>query len=306
MARFILALALLAATASAFVPGAPTAIAQQRATDASKSPAGDSSTALAYGYNSYNNGRGFLEYNDYFDRSTPNGEYVDPYSSYGRDKEQSSTYQPLFNQNRGYYNTGYSNGSYNNGYGRGYRTGRLSDEGKWGNGGYGYNALPSRSSYGGYRSSGRLSDMGKGYGYGPYSDGYRSGGSRDAYGRAYDRGYNDYRGYGGYRSGRLSDEGKYYNGGRRSYDGYNDSYRYGGYRTGRLSDEGRYYRGGYNGPYRSGYSSGYGYDSRPKGYGGITPTNDYRYSQSGTYKPLFGTGRSSYEEMAYSPNRYVS
>jgi len=66
MARFILALALLAATASAFVPGAPTAIAQQRATDASKSPAGDSSTALAYGYNSYNNGRGFLEYNDYF------------------------------------------------------------------------------------------------------------------------------------------------------------------------------------------------------------------------------------------------
>lgn len=70
MARFILSLALLAATASAFVPATPSApLVASKCADDKKSvvAASDSSTALAYGYNSYNNGRGgFVEYNDYF------------------------------------------------------------------------------------------------------------------------------------------------------------------------------------------------------------------------------------------------
>lgn len=86
-----------------------------------------------------------------------------------------------------------------------------------------------------------------------------------------------------------SNYGDLYNNNRGGYYG-------GGYRTGRLSDQGKYYSDGYGyngyGYGRSGYSGGYsgGYaDNRYSG--GLTPYYQNQYGRgSSTYKPLFGGG----------------
>lgn len=136
--------------------------------------------------------------------------------------------------------------------------------------------------------------------YGPYNDGYRGGYGGGGYGGygyggggrisdLYYGGGNSYgNGYG--RGGGLvrssSNYGDLYNNNNRG------GYYGGGYRTGRLSDQGKYYNDGYgnNGYGRSGYSGGYGYaDNRYSG--GLTPYYQNQYGRgSSTYKPLFGGG----------------
>jgi len=146
--------------------------------------------------------------------------------------------------------------------------------------------------YGGYRTE-RLSDVGKRYG--PYNDGYRGGYGGGGYGGG---GYGG-GGYGYGRGGGLVRSSSNYG------DLYNNNnnrggYYGGGYRTGRLSDQGKYYNDGYgnngygnngygnNGYGRSGYSGGYA-DNRYSG--GLTPYYQNQYGRgSSTYKPLFGGG----------------
>lgn len=191
----------------------------------------------------------------------------------------------------GPYNDGYRGGGYSNYGGGGGR--RVSDLYN-GGGGYNNQGYNDYDRYGrrGY-SSGRLSDQGKYGNYGPYQDGYGRGGGLVRSSSNYGDLYNNNRGGtygGGYRSGRLSDQGKYYN----DAYGYNDygrnEYRSSGYSSGAYGDN--RYSGGLTPYYQNQY--GRGSSTYKPLFGDKTYLNDYGYGDRSGYSPYYNPDRDAY------------